>query len=220
MVEDEKDIRNFLKISLEAECFAVDAADDGQKGWDLAKKNDYDLMILDNVLPYKTGLEICRDVRGLNKTMPIIMLSVKSEVSTKVDLLNAGSDDYLVKPFSFQELLARIRANLRRPKNVENEILQIDDLVLDTKKHTVRRGDKRINLTRKEFTLLEYLMRNQGTVLSRAMILEHVWDMNTDLFSNTIESHIASLRRKVDLADTQKLIHTASGLGYKMDMHT
>jgi len=218
VVEDEKEICQFLKKSLEAECYAVDIADDGEKGSFLARTNDYDLVLLDNVMSKKTGLQVCEEIRHDSNNVPILMLSVKSETTTKVDLLNAGADDYLTKPFSYNELSARIKALLRRPKKIESEILQIDDLILDIGRHIVKRGDKEIKLTRKEFTLLKYLMKNQEIVLSRAMIMEHVWDMSADPFSNTIESHILSLRKKVDLPDKKKLIHTVNGRGYKMDL--
>jgi DNA-binding response OmpR family regulator len=217
IVEDEQAILNFLKKSLESECFAVDTTMDGEKGSFLARTNDYDLIILDNMLPKKEGVQVCKEIREAKKTVPIIMLSVKSEVSTKVDLLNAGADDYLTKPFSLEELLARMRALLRRPKPMESEILKIEDLVLEPKKQTAKRGNKEVYLTRKEFILLEYLMKNQGIVLSRGMIMEHVWDMNVDPFSNTIESHILSLRKKIDVGAKEKLIHTVPGRGYKMD---
>jgi DNA-binding response OmpR family regulator len=218
IIEDSKEITNFLKLSLEGEQFVVDVAEDGEKGSFWARTNDYDLIILDNILPKKTGLEVCEEIRKSGKTMPIIVLSVRSETLTKIQLLNAGADDYLIKPFSFEELLARIRALLRRPKVIESEILQVDDLTLDTKKCLVKRGKKEeIYLTRKEFMLLEYLLKNSGSVLSRGMIMEHVWDMNVDPFSNTIESHILSLRRKIDIPGKKKLIHTVSGRGYKID---
>jgi DNA-binding response OmpR family regulator len=218
IIEDSKEITNFLKLSLEGEQFVVDVAEDGERGSFWARTNDYDLIILDNILPKKTGLEVCEEIRKSGKTMPIIVLSVRSETLTKIQLLNAGADDYLIKPFSFEELLARIRALLRRPKVIESEILQVDDLTLDTKKCLVKRGKKEeIYLTRKEFMLLEYLLKNSGSVLSRGMIMEHVWDMNVDPFSNTIESHILSLRRKIDSPGRKKLIHTVSGRGYKID---
>ncbi len=198
VVEDEKEIRSFLKRSLESECFVVDDAPDGEKGSFLARTNDYDLVILDNIMPKKTGLEVCEEVRRDGSNVPILILSVKSEANTKVDLLNAGADDYLTKPFSLDELLARMKALMRRPKQIENEILQVDDLIIDTSRQVVKRNNKEIYLTRKEFMLLKYLMKNQGIVLSRSMIMEHVWDMSVDPFSNTIESHILSLRKKID----------------------
>ncbi len=218
IIEDEKEIAEFLKKSLEAENYVVDVAHDGEKGSFLARTNDYDIILLDNIMPKKTGKQVCEEIRRDGKDVPILMISVKSEVTTKVDLLNAGADDYLTKPFSLDELLARIRALLRRPQKIETEILKVDDLVLDTSKHKVMRGDKEIYLTKKEFMLLKYLMKNAGIVLSRGMILEHVWDMSVDAFSNTIESHIRSLRRKIDLPGKKKLIHTIPGFGYKIDV--
>lgn len=218
IVEDEKEILNFLKPSLEAECFAVDIAEDGEKGAYLARTNDYDIIILDNMLPKKSGSEICQEIRSLGKTVPIIILSALSDVNKKVELLNIGADDYLTKPFSFQELVARIKTLLRRPAPIKSDILQIDDLSLDLRKNSVTRGEEEIKLTRKEFMLLEYLLRNPGLVLSRSMIMEHVWDMNADPFSNTIEAHILSLRKKIKTKNSQKeLIHTIPGRGYKVD---
>jgi DNA-binding response OmpR family regulator len=218
LVEDEQQIADFLEMSLHAESFAVDVARTGTEGSRLAAENEYDLMILDNMLPGKTGLEICKEVRGEGKTCPIIILSVRSETTIKVDLLYAGADDYLIKPFSLQELIARIKALLRRPRNVETTILALDDLVLDTQRHIVRRGKKVLALTRKEFTLLHYLMKNQNTAVSRGMILEHVWDMTADPFSNTIQTHILTLRRSVDGGGRRKLIHTIPGTGYKISL--
>ncbi|MCD4761590.1 response regulator transcription factor [bacterium] len=217
VVEDEKEILEFLRKSLEAECYVVDTAEDGEKGSFMARTNEYDLIILDNTMPKKIGQEVCKDVRKDGKNVPILILSVRSETTTKVDLLNAGADDYLTKPFSLDELLARIKALTRRPAKIEDEVLQVEDLVLDAGRHLVKRGEIDIGLTRKEFVLLKYLMKNQGTVLSRSMIMEHVWDMNADPFSNTIESHIVSLRKKVDLEGKKKLIHTINGRGYKMN---
>ena len=216
VVEDEKQIADRLKIGLESEFFVVDVAEDGEKGSYFGRTNDYDLIILDNILPKKIGLQVCEEIRKAGKSVPIIVLSVKSDTTSKVGLLNAGADDYLNKPFSFEELLARVRALLRRPKQVEGELIKIGDLVLDTKKHIVQRGSKEIYLTRKEFALLEYLMKNAGIALSRGMIMEHVWNMNADPFSNTIESHILSLRKKIDAKGKKKLIQTAPGIGYKI----
>lgn len=218
LVDDEREILNFLKPSLEAEHFVVDVAEDGERASFLGRTNDYDLIILDNILPKKTGLEACKEIRAAGKTTPIIVLSVKTEIATKVDLLDAGADDYLSKPFSLDELLARIRALLRRPKGLQADVLRVGDLVLDTKDHSVRRGEQEIKLTRKEFMLLSYLMRSGGGVLSRGMIMEHVWHMDTDPFSNTIEWHILSLRRKIDLKGKKKLIHTVQGTGYRMSV--
>ncbi len=218
VIEDEKEIRTFLKKSLEAECFVVDTAEDGEEGARLAISKNYDLITLDYSMPKMNGLEALEKIRKEKKNVPILMLSVKSETTTKVDLLNAGADDYLTKPFSLDELMARTRALLRRPKDTKEEILKIDDLVLDVGKHLVKRGDREIRLAKKEFVLLNYLLKNKGLVLSRGMIMEHVWDMTADPFSNTIESHIMSLRKKIDLPNKKKLIHTISGRGYKIDV--
>ena len=214
VIEDEEQIRMIVRKALEAEHFAVDTADDGERGSYLARTNGYDAIILNNRLPKKSGLEVCQEVRASGKTTPILILSVRYDRAVKIELLNAGADDYLAKPFSTEELIADIRALLRRSHSLTGDTLQSDDLVLRTREHRVTRGDREIELTRKEFALLEYLMRNKGAVLTRGMILEHVWDMNADLFSNTIEAHIASLRRKINFKGTRKLIKTVSGVGY------
>lgn len=217
VVEDEPKLSRFLKEALEAEYFAVDVANDGEQGAHYGVINDYDLVLLDNRLPKKEGIEVCRELRSEDRTMPILVMSVKSDTVSKVDLLNAGADDYLAKPFALEELLARVRALMRRPQVIEAEIMTIADLTLDSKACTVKRGKKDLYLTRKEFMLLQYLMRNEGTVLSRGMILEHVWDMSADIFSNTIESHILSLRKKLGENDKNRLIHTIPGRGYKFE---
>lgn len=217
IIEDDDSIARFLTISLEAECFVVDRASDGEAGSFLGRTNEYDLIILDNMMPKKSGKQVCDDIRAQGKTMPILMLSAVSETETKTDLLNAGADDYLTKPFSLNELLARVRALLRRPKELLGDVLRLDNVLMDMSKHIVTRAGKEIRLTRKEFILLEYLMRNQGVVLSRASIMDHVWDMHADPFSNTIESHILSVRKKIDVPGERKLIRTISGRGYVMD---
>lgn len=217
IVEDDQGIQDLLKKSLEGECFVVDVVDNGDDGLKMARVNEYDAMILDNIMPGKHGIDICRELRTEGNTVPILMLSVQSDTTKKVDLLNAGADDYMTKPFSFEELLARLRALLRRPQEVQEEILEIDNLKLDSRRHYVERDGKRIYLTRKEFALLEYLMKNEGVVLSRGRIMEHVWDMNADPFSNTIESHILNLRKKIGGKKHKELIHTVSGRGYKME---
>lgn len=215
LVEDEQDIVQFLEPCLKAECFAVDVATDGEQGSFYARTNHYDLVILDNMLPKKNGYDVCKDIRQAGKTMPILMLSVVSDTTKKVELLTLGADDYLTKPFALSELVARIRALLRRPQKTEHEILRFSGITLDTQKHTVTKNNKPVYLTKKEFMLLEYLMKKRGTVLSRAMIMDHVWDIHADPFSNTIEAHIVSLRKKVD--QKGKLIHTIPGVGYKLD---
>ncbi len=215
VVEDEKKIRDFLKLSLKQSFFVVDTAEDGEEGLKMAKLNPYDVIILDNLLPKKTGIEVCRELREFDTTTPILILSVLGDPQQKVELLDAGADDYLAKPFSLSELLARVRALLRRPQQIEDSVLHAGNLTLDTTRHEVKLGDKEISLTRKEFMLLQYFLRNKGLVLSRSMIMEHVWDMNADPFSNTIESHIVSLRKKIGDKD-QALIKTIAGRGYKL----
>jgi DNA-binding response OmpR family regulator len=216
IVDDEPLVRDLLTETLKREGFAVDAAEDGARGVYLALSNDYDCIVLDNRLPFKSGIEVVREIRAAEKDTPILMLSVLDDTRYKTDLLNAGADDYLAKPYSYGELLARIRALLRRGKVLTDDVLTVDDLVLDNKGNTVHRGKKEILLTHKEFSLLEYLMRNANAVLTRGMIMEHVWNMDIDPFSNTIESHIASLRKKIERHDRPKLIHTISRRGYKI----
>ena len=216
VVKDEQQIADFLKESFEAEYFVVDVASDGERGSYYARTNDYDLIVLDNMLPKKEGAQVCREVRAAGRLMPILIVSVRSHTLDKVELLDAGADDYLAKPFALEELMARSRALLRRPQPLEGDILQIEDIVLDTRSGIVRKGESDIRLTRKEYMLLRYLMKNPGIVLSRGMILEHVWDMEVDIFSNTIESHILSLRKKMGNRGRDSLIQTISGRGYRM----
>jgi len=217
IIEDDKETNEFLRLSLEDEYFIVDTTQDGEQGAFLACTNDYDLIILDYELPKKNGYQICQEIRQGGKSVPIIMISVQSGTETKINTLNIGADDYVTKPYSFQELLARIKALLRRPHKLENNILTIDNLTLDTQRCLVKRGPEKIYLKRKEFILLEYLMKNPRVVLSRGMIMEHVWDNDADPFSNTIETHILNIRRKIDTPNQNKLIHTVQGRGYKLD---
>lgn len=217
IIEDEENTRESLKVSFEEECFVVDAAEDGISGSYMARVNEYDLIILDHILPGKDGYEVCDEIRKSGKNIPILMLSVKSEIDHKVHLFGQGIDDYVTKPFSFNELLARVRAILRRPKELKSDVIIIQDLTLDMQKQAVFRGKEKIYLTRKEFSLLEYMMRNKGKVLSRGMIMGHVWSADSDPFSNTIEAHILNLRRKIEPGNKKKLIHSVPGRGYKID---
>jgi DNA-binding response OmpR family regulator len=217
VVDDDRDIREFLKANLSAECFSVDTAGDGEEGSYLARTRTYDIIILDNVMPKKSGRDVCRDIRSNNISTPIIMISFRSEVEEKIDLLDKGADDYLGKPFSYKELRARMRAVLRRPKAIESSIVKVDDLTLDRASQKVKRGSKEIRLTRKEFAITEYMMRHSGLIVSRGMLMEHVWGDDIDPFSNTIESHILNIRKKIDKPPKRKLIYTISGRGYKID---
>jgi DNA-binding response OmpR family regulator len=217
IVEDDTNLAEQLKKKLEAQTFAVDTTVDGENGSYLARINDYDIIILDDSLPKRNTTDVCRDIRNANKTTPIIIISEKDNTQEKISLLHEGADDHLVKPFPFEELLARIQTMLRRPTIQHKPILDVDVVKLDTTSHLVTRGQKRVYLTRKEFALLEYLMRNKGSVVSRSMIMEHVWNDETDPFSNTIESHILNLRKKID-SKRRRLIHNIPGRGYKIDV--
>jgi len=218
LVEDDEAILTSLRTRLKSEGFTVDMEKDGIRGSFLARTSNYDVIILDYVLPRKNGRKICQEIRARGTTTPIIIISVQTEIPTRVEILNMGADDYLIKPFPFEELLARIRAVLRRPHQIKEEILSIDNLVLDSVRCNVERGSKKIKLTKKEFSLLEYMLRHKGVVLSRGTLMEHVWDIHGDLFSNTIETHILNLRKKIDQPGAKKLIHTLSGRGYKIDL--
>ena len=218
IIDNDDKLVCFLRLGFEAECFAVDNASNGKEGSFLARTTEYDVIILENALLHKTGKEVCLEIRNQGKMTPILVLSHIDDVATKVDLLHAGADDYMVKPFSFDELLARVRALLRRPLTMVGDVLNVGGLCMDINRHLVTCDGKAIRLTCKEFTLLEYLMRNQGMVLSRASIMDHVWDMYADPFSNTIESHILSVRKKISTLSERKLIHTISGIGYIMDI--
>ncbi len=215
IIEDDSSIRNVLRMSLENSCFAVDTAEDGDQGSYMARTNDYDLIILDNVLPKKLGKKVCQEIRESGKKTPIILLSMKSDILEKVSMLDAGADDYMTKPFSFEELLARIRALTRRPQNIIEQIFKVNDIELNSDRHIVLKSGIEIELTKKEFTLLEYLLQNKERVVTRGQILEHVWDINADPFSNTIESHIVNLRKKIGDSN-KRLIKNIPGRGYKI----
>jgi heavy metal response regulator len=216
VIEDEKKVARFIKRGLEEAGYLVDAAEDGEEGLYLAEIDDYDLIILDLVLPRKSGLDVCRQLREQNIKVPVLILSARDSVEDKVAGLDMGADDYLTKPFAFSELLARVRALLRRGETLVPLKLSIEDLVMDTVTHTVTRAGKEIKLTSKEYSLLEYFMMNQGKVLTRTMLSEHVWDYTFDTFSNVIDVYINYLRNKIDRDFEPKLIHTVRGVGYVM----
>jgi DNA-binding response OmpR family regulator len=218
LVEDEPKVASFLQKGLSEQSHSVDTAADGITGMRLALGNSYDLIILDNLLPGLSGLEVCRQVRAQNSKVPILMLTALGETDDKIRGLDAGADDYLVKPFAFQELLARIRALSRRRHDpaTAQAVLQLADLSLDPARKQVQRAGQTIQLTAREFALLEYLLRNQGRVVSRVDILEHVWETSFDTGSNVIDVYINFLRKKIDRDFTPKLIHTLVGMGYVM----
>lgn len=219
IVDDEQLIVEFLKQGLEAKLFTVEAALDGERGAFLGRTGSYDLIILDYNLPLMTGPEVLKEIRREKKHVPVIMLTVRSEIKTKEEMFALGVDDYLTKPFLFDELLMRINAILKRPDKTEGELFKIDNLSLSTRTKIVRRGGHELYLTRREFALLEYLIHNRGLIVSRQQLLEHVWDYNADPFSNSIESHIASLRRKLNQNKNRNLIHTFNGRGYKLALN-
>jgi DNA-binding response OmpR family regulator len=216
LVEDEPDAAQMLAKGLREQSYAVDVAMDGDTAVYQAGVNDYDLVILDVMLPIKDGFEVCRELRAEGLTFPILMLTARDAPPDRVTGLDAGADDYLTKPFDFHELLARLRALLRRGPALRPEAMKIADLVIDTRARRVRRGDRQIELTAKEYALLEYLARRAGEVVSRAEIAEHVWEENFDPFSNLIEVYVQRLRRKIDEGDAPKLLRTRRGEGYML----
>ncbi len=214
LIEDEQKIASFIQRGLKEEHFVVDSAYDGEEGQYLAEINPYDLIVLDLMLPKKDGMTICRELRQKKNTTPILMLTAKNTVRDKVVGLNAGTDDYLTKPFSFDEFLARVRALLRRQREDKTSLLKVADLELNQLTHEVKRSNKSIILTSKEYALLEYFMLHANQVVTRTMIFEHVWHESFDSFSNIIDVYIKYLRNKIDHGFKQKLIHTLRGRGY------
>ncbi len=216
IVEDEKKVAGFIRKGLEEETYAVDVAYDGEEGFHLADMNQYDMIILDLMLPKMDGLEVLTRLRDKKVSTPILLLTAKDAVEDKVTGLNKGADDYLTKPFAFSELLARIRSLLRRGQAETQTELKVGDLYLDMVSHKVSRNGEEIELTGKEYSLLEYFMRNEGKVLTRTMIAEHVWDYNFDTFTNVIDVYVNHLRKKIDKKYPAKLLHTLRGVGYVM----
>ncbi|HSV43074.1 MAG TPA: response regulator transcription factor [Candidatus Bathyarchaeia archaeon] len=216
IIEDEKKIASFIQKGLKAEKYIVDIACDGEKGLFLADSNDYDLIILDIMLPGKDGISICREMRENGILTPILMLTARDGVFDKVQGLNSGADDYLTKPFAFEEFLARVRALIRRTGGSKSMTIKVADLQLNQLSHEVKRNGHKLMLTSKEYILLEYLMLNAGRVVTRAMLNEHVWDRNFDSFSNSIEVYINYLRKKIDHGFARPLLHTIYGTGYML----
>ena len=218
VVEDEHRIANSIKKGLEQEHYAVDVAYTGTDGFDLASSEEYDVLILDLMLPEMDGLQICQKLRSLQNHIPILILTAKGQVEDKVKGLDSGADDYLTKPFSFEELLARVRALSRRPKVSLESTLSVDGLTLDTNTYEVSRDGRPITLSNKEFSLLEALMRHAHQILTKDQIITHVWDYDADVLPNTVEVYIRNLRKKIDdpFKGKTALIQTVRGFGYKI----
>lgn len=216
VVEDEHLIANAIKKGLEQEHYIVDLAFDGEEGLDLASNDGYDIILLDLMLPKINGIEVCQQLRQLQIHTPILMLTAKSQVEDKIKGLNSGADDYLVKPFAFEELLARIRALVRRPKKTSAEVITVGDLSINLSTYEVTRQKKIITLSSKEYALLECLMRHTNKILSKDQLIQYVWSYESDILPNTVEVYIRNLRQKIDQPFKVKLIKTIRGFGYKI----
>lgn len=214
IVEDEKKVASFIKRGLEEESYEVQTAENGEEGLKLALEKTFDLIVLDWMLPKKDGISLLRDLRGAKKMTPVLMLTAKDSVEDIVAGLDSGSDDYLTKPFAFLELLSRVRALVRRTEQERGAEIRFADMRLDPVSHKVWRNDKEIDVTGKEYALLEYFMRNPNQVVTRTMIAENCWDYDFDSFTNIIDVYVNYLRKKVDREANKKLIHTVRGVGY------
>ncbi len=214
VVEDDPDMAGFLRKGLREAAYAVDVAVDGREGHQLACDHPYDAIVLDLMLPGMDGFEVLRALRGRGERTPVLCLTARDSVEDRVRGLDLGADDYLAKPFNFAELLARLRALLRRGQTVVSNPIAVADLTVDVVARTAKRGGQRLDLSPTEFALLEYLIRHEGEVLSRTMILEHVWDMKQDPLTNVLEVHVNRLRKKVEHGFDKPLIHTIRGVGY------
>jgi DNA-binding response OmpR family regulator len=215
VVEDDQRVATFIQNGLEQEGYAVDVLRDGAAAGEQARAVDYDAVVLDLMLPGRSGFQVLRDIRARKPSLPVVILTAKDTLEDRITGLDSGADDYMVKPFALAELSARLRAVLRRGGPKEN-VLRVADLELDTMTRVVRRGGRRVDLTAKEYALLEYLMRNSGRPLTRSLIIEHVWDIHFDSVSNVVEVHINSLRNKIDRHSGTPLIRTVRGVGYML----
>lgn len=215
VVEDDQKVANFIQSGLEQEGYAVDVLGEGTLAGEQARTVDYDAVVLDLMLPGRSGFQVLRDIRARRGSLPVIILTAKDAVEDRIVGLDSGADDYMVKPFALAELSARLRAVLRRGTLREN-VLRVADLEVDTVKRLVRRNGQRVDLKPKEYALLEYLMRNSGRPLTKSLIIEHVWDIHFDSISNVVEVHINSLRNKIDRGGGAPLIHTVRGVGYML----
>ena len=218
LVEDDARMANVIAKGLREHSYAVDTVRDGESGLYQASINDYDVIVLDVLLPQRNGYEVCRELRARGNTTPILMLTARAAVDDRITGFDAGADDYLTKPFSFRELLARIHALLRRDSHLRPDVFEIGDLVVNSMSHRVSRANRDVQLTAKEYALLEYLARRAGQLVSRAEIAAHVWDDTFDPFSNTIEVYMNRLRKKIDGEHAIKLLHTRRGEGYMLDV--
>lgn len=218
LVEDDNEIAELVRKTLIADDNIVEVAEDGNNGSFLARSFDYDAIVLDYSLPKKDGLTVCKEIRNAGKFTPVLFLTVAGDIETKLEAFKKGADDYMTKPFALRELQARLKAITSRPAIVKNDVLQIGDLEMNTNKHTVTRCGKNIRLTHKEYSMLEYLMRNVGTVISRALLMEHIWTADSNPFSNTIETHIRNLRKKINIKNKPDLIKNVTGRGYVLDI--
>ena len=217
LVEDEPRMANVIARGLREQSYAVDLAEDGEAALYQTSINDYDLIVLDVLLPQRDGFEVCRELRARGDSTPVLMLTARATVDDRITGFEAGADDYLTKPFSFRELLARVRALLRRDAQLRPDVFQLDDLIVDTGSHRVTRASREIDLTAKEYALLEFLAQRAGQLVSRTEIAAHVWDDSFDPFSNTIEVYMNRLRKKIDDAHAVKLLHTRRGEGYILE---
>lgn len=216
VVEDDRPVASFLRKGLEAEQYAVDVAEDGEQAQFMADECDYDLVILDLNLPRIDGLDVLKWIRSRRSALPVLVLTSRGRVEERIKGLDSGADDYLSKPFSFSELAARVRALLRRGSRVPDVVLKVADLEMDRAERMVKRAGRRIELTPREFALIEYLMRNAGRCVTRAMMIEHVWNFSFDTMTNVVDVYINYLRKKIDGGFERKLIHTIRGVGYKL----
>ncbi len=214
IIEDDISTANYIKENLISNSHSVDISQNGADGSYLARINPYDIVIIDYSLPDKTGLTVCSEIRDAGSNSAILFLSMNQNTQNKVACLEAGADDYMTKPFSFEELNARIRALARRPRKVENNIISHGDLILDLKKQEVRKSNTPIYLTRTEYSILEFLMKNKYNISTKGMIIEYVWDSETNPFSNSLEAHIANIRKKIGKDDGNEIIKNIAGRGY------
>jgi DNA-binding response OmpR family regulator len=217
VVEDDRSTSEVLRSGLTSAAHTVEVAEDGSDGSFMGRSFAYDAMIIDYSLPKKDGLAVCREIRAMGKTTPIMFLSVNDDPEIKVAAFDSGADDYMTKPFALQELFARLKMLSKRPGGAAMPTLKVHDLVIDPERNTVMRGDRRIKMTRKEFCILEYLIRHIGTIVSRAIIMEHAWTADSNPFSNTVEAHMRNLRKKINVGRKPNLIVNIPGRGYVID---